>query len=43
MGVAGITGASSGIRTVYADRLGLNRHQDTTGSTSREVLVESSV
>ncbi len=43
MGVAVITGASSGIGTVYADRLGRNRHQDTIDSTSRGVLVESSV
>jgi short-subunit dehydrogenase len=38
-----ITGASSAIGTVDADRLGLNRHQNTTDSSSREVLVGSSV
>jgi hypothetical protein len=39
-----ITGASSpAIGTVNGDRLGLNRHQNTTDSSSREVLVESSV
>jgi hypothetical protein len=37
-----ITAASSAIGTVYADRLGLNRHQNT-DSSSREVLVGSSV
>jgi hypothetical protein len=39
-----ITGASSSaIVTVYGDRLGLNGHQSTTDSSSREVLVGSSV
>jgi hypothetical protein len=39
-----ITGASSSaIVTVCGDRLGLNRHESTTDSSSREVLVESSV
>jgi NADP-dependent 3-hydroxy acid dehydrogenase YdfG len=37
-----ITGASSAIGTVCADRLTPNRHQNTTDSSSREVL-ESSV
>lgn len=34
--------ASSAIGTVYADRLGLNRHQAATDSSSREVLGGSS-
>jgi hypothetical protein len=38
-----ITDASSAIGTVNGDRLGLNSHQNTTDSSSREVLVESSV
>jgi hypothetical protein len=39
-----ITGASSSaIVTVYGDCLGLNRHESTTDSSSRDVLVESSV
>jgi hypothetical protein len=39
-----ITGASSSaIGTVYGDRLGLNRRESTTDSSSCEVLVESSV
>jgi hypothetical protein len=38
-----IPGAFSPSGTVYADRLGPNRHQDATDSSSREVLVESSV
>jgi hypothetical protein len=35
--------SSSAIGTVYGNRLGLNRHQNTTDSSSREVLVGSSV
>jgi hypothetical protein len=39
-----ITGASSSaIGTVYGDCLGLNRPESTTDSSSRDVLVESSV
>jgi hypothetical protein len=38
-----IAGASSAIGTVNADRLGLNRLQNITDSSSREVLVGSSV
>jgi hypothetical protein len=38
-----ITGASSASGTVYADRLGPNRHQNTTDSSSREMLAGSSV
>ena len=33
----------SGIGAVYADRLELNRQKSTTGSSSGEVLVKSSV
>jgi hypothetical protein len=44
MARAVITPASSSATvTVYGDRLGLNRQQNTTDSSSREVLVESSV
>jgi hypothetical protein len=35
--------SSSAIGTVNGDRLGLNRDQNTTDLSSREVLVESSV
>jgi hypothetical protein len=43
MGLDVITAAISGIGAVYADRLELNRQKSTTGSSSGEVLVESSV
>jgi NADP-dependent 3-hydroxy acid dehydrogenase YdfG len=43
MGLAVSTGASSGIGAVYADRLELNTEQNTPDSSSRIVLVGSSV